>query len=204
MARYGDIVAVALPRSVEAVVAVWAIQKAGAAVLFAEGLSFGDILAAGATFGIAKEPAASSVRWLVPADPQVQADLTARPAHPVTYTDRVRPLTESDPAFVYRNASGTWATLTQAEALDRATTLRTENEIDYESTTFTTATIGLPAVDEFLTSSTAACPLRPPHRGPERRPRRGRSKPLVHHRGRLDRSGPRRGPHHQRLTVTRR
>ncbi|WP_157556766.1 non-ribosomal peptide synthetase, partial [Nocardia acidivorans] len=151
----GDIVAVALPRSVEAVVAVWAIQKAGAAVLFAEGLSFGDILAAGANFGIAEEPAASSVRWLVPADPKVQADLSARPAHPVTYTDRVRPLTESDPAFIYRDATGAWATLTQAEALDRAATLRTDNEIDYESTTFTTATLGLPAVDEFLTSSTA-------------------------------------------------
>ncbi|MCU1641820.1 MAG: Non-ribosomal peptide synthetase [Nocardia sp.] len=151
----GDIVAVALPRSVDAVVAVWAIQKSGAATLFAEGLSFGDILAAGANFGIAKEPAASSVRWLVPSDPKVQADLTARPAHPVTYTDRVRPLTESDPAFVYRAPTGTWATLTQTEALDRATTLRADHEIDYESTTFTTATTGLPAVDEFLTSATA-------------------------------------------------
>ncbi|MFC9996173.1 non-ribosomal peptide synthase/polyketide synthase [Nocardia sp. NPDC127526] len=151
----GDIVAVALPRSADAVVAVWAIQKAGAAALFAEGMSFGDILAAGAGFGIAQEPAASSVRWLVPSDPKVQADLSTRPAHPVTYTDRVRPLTEADPAFVYRTSDGTWATLTQTEALDRATTLRTDNDVDYESTTFTTAATGPAAIDEFLVAATA-------------------------------------------------
>ncbi|MFJ9743498.1 AMP-binding protein, partial [Streptomyces sp. NPDC101166] len=150
----GDIVAVALPHSVDAVVAVWAIQKAGAAALFADTLSFGDILAAGAGFGIALEPAASSVRWLVPSDPKVQADLTARPAHPVSYSDRVRPLSETDPAFIYRNADN-WATLTQSEALDRAATLRGDHEIDYESTTYTTASTGTAAIDEFLSSSTA-------------------------------------------------
>ncbi|MGV9415185.1 amino acid adenylation domain-containing protein, partial [Nocardia sp. NPDC003693] len=151
----GDIVAVALPRSVDAVVAVWAIQKAGAATLFADGLSFGDILAAGASFGIAQDPAASSIRWLVPADPKVQSDLAARPAHPVTYTDRIRPLSESDPAFVHRAADNTWATLTQAESLDRAATLRAEHDIDYESTTYTTATAGPAAIAEFLAVSTA-------------------------------------------------
>ncbi|WP_460728391.1 amino acid adenylation domain-containing protein, partial [Nocardia heshunensis] len=150
----GDIVAVALPHTVDAVVAVWAIHKAGAAVLYANGLSFGEILAAGAGFGIAQEPAASSVRWLVPSDPKVQADLATRPAHPVSYTDRVRPLSESDPAFIYRHAE-TWATLTQSEALDRAATLRADNEIDYESTTFTLSSTGLPAIGEFLASATA-------------------------------------------------
>nr|WP_306304988.1 non-ribosomal peptide synthetase [Nocardia concava] len=150
----GDIVAVALPHTVDAVVAVWAIQKAGAAALFADGLSFGEILAAGAGFGIAQEPAASSVRWLVPSDPKVQADLAARPAHPVSYTDRVRPLSETDPAFVYREGE-TWATLTQAEALERAANLRSEYELDYESTTYTTGSIGRAAIDEFLASSTA-------------------------------------------------
>jgi aryl carrier-like protein len=53
----GDIVAVALPRSVDAVVALWAVQKAGAAALFAHGLSFGEIVSAGAGFGITLEPA---------------------------------------------------------------------------------------------------------------------------------------------------
>ncbi|QLY32432.1 hypothetical protein H0264_09345 [Nocardia huaxiensis] len=48
--------------------------------IIADGLSFGEILAAGTGFGIALEPAASNVRWLVPSDPKIQADLTARPA----------------------------------------------------------------------------------------------------------------------------
>ncbi|WP_196223735.1 non-ribosomal peptide synthetase, partial [Nocardia seriolae] len=150
----GDIVAVALPHTVDAVVAVWAIHKAGAAVLFAHGLSFGEILAAGAGFGITQEPAASNVRWLVPSDPKIQADLATRPAHPVSYTDRVRPLSESDPAFIHRTAE-TWITLTQSEALDRAATLRADHEIDYESTTYTTASIGAAAINEFLASATA-------------------------------------------------
>lgn len=157
----GDIVAVALPHTVDAVVAVWAIHKAGAAVLFAHGLSFGEILAAGAGFGITQEPAASNVRWLVPSDPKIQADLATRPAHPVSYTDRVRPLSESDPAFIHRTAE-TWITLTQSEALDRAATLRADHEIDYESTTYTTASIGAAAINEFLASATAgALSVRP-------------------------------------------
>nr|WP_306307793.1 non-ribosomal peptide synthetase [Nocardia transvalensis] len=150
----GDIVAVALPRSVDAVVAVWAVQKAGAASLFADGLSFGEIVSAGAGFGITMEPAASSLRWLVPSDPKVRAELAAAATHPVSYADRVRPLHEDHPAFVLR-AGDAWTTLTQDEALDRADALREENEIDYESTTFTTATGGLPAVSEFLASATA-------------------------------------------------
>ncbi|WP_443093777.1 amino acid adenylation domain-containing protein [Nocardia uniformis] len=151
----GDVVAVALPRSVDAVVAAWAIHKAGAAVLFADNLSFGDILAAGAGFGIALEPAAKSVRWLVPTDPEIKADIAAAAAHPVSYADRVRPLTEDTPAFVHREADGTWATLTQTDALDRADALREEHEIDYESTLYTTATTGQAAVNEFLAVATA-------------------------------------------------
>ncbi|MFE3696844.1 hypothetical protein ACFXO7_03120, partial [Nocardia tengchongensis] len=89
-----------------------------------------------------------------PPPPPPPPDLAARPAHPVSYTDRVRPLSETDPAFVYRHAE-TWTTLTQSEALDRATTLRTDNEIDYESTTYTTASTGPAAIDEFLSSATA-------------------------------------------------
>ncbi|MGW4247872.1 hypothetical protein ACWELQ_35915, partial [Nocardia sp. NPDC004722] len=80
--------------------------------------------------------------------------ITDGPAHPVSYTDRVRPLSESDPAFIYQHAE-TWATLTQSEALDRAATLRADNEIDYESTTFTLSSTGLPAIHEFLASATA-------------------------------------------------
>ncbi|RDI51834.1 non-ribosomal peptide synthase/polyketide synthase, partial [Nocardia mexicana] len=151
----GDVVAVTLPRSVDAVVAVWAVQKAGAAALLAEGLSFGEIVSAGAGFGITLEPAASSVRWLVPSDPKVQAELAAAQTHPVSYADRVRPLHEDHPAFVLPDADGTWLTLTQDQALDRADALREANDIDYESTTFTTASAGPAAVSEFLSWTTA-------------------------------------------------
>ncbi|MBF6303164.1 AMP-binding protein, partial [Nocardia amamiensis] len=52
----GDVVAVALPRSVDAVVAVWAVQKAGAACLFAGDRTADELTAAGAGFGITREP----------------------------------------------------------------------------------------------------------------------------------------------------
>ena len=151
----GDIVAVALPRSVDAVVALWAVQKAGAAALFAHGLSFGEIVSAGAGFGIALEPAAKSVRWLVPTDPKVRAELAAAPGHPVSYADRLRPLQQDHPALMARRPDGTWLTLTQEQALDHAETLREDNEVDYESTTFTTATAGPAALAEFLAATTA-------------------------------------------------
>jgi hypothetical protein len=151
----GDIVAVALSHSVDAVVALWAVQKAGAAALFADGLSFGEIVSAGAGFGITQEPAASSLRWLVPSDPKVRTELAAAAAHPVTYADRVRPLHEDHPAFVVGAGDGAWITLTQADALTRAETVREEYGIDYESTTYTTAAAGQPALAEFLASATA-------------------------------------------------
>ncbi|MFJ9371510.1 amino acid adenylation domain-containing protein [Nocardia sp. NPDC101769] len=151
----GDVVAIALPHTVDAVVAVWAIHKAGAAVLYADGLSVGEILYAGAGFAITQEPTTGPVSWLVLADPQVQSDVTDRPAHRVSYTDRVRPLSESDPAFVYRDGAGGWVVLTQDEALARASDLCAVNDIDYTSATFTTAATGLPAIDEFLASTTA-------------------------------------------------
>ncbi len=150
----GDIVAVALPHSVDAVIALWAIQKAGAAALFAEGLSFGEIVSAGAGFGIALEPAAKSVRWLVPTDPKVRAEIDAAQPHPVSYADRVRPLADDHPAFVVRAADGL-RTLSQDQALAHADTLRGVHEIDYESTTYTTATAGPAALAEFLAAATA-------------------------------------------------
>ena len=98
---------------------------------------------------------AKSMRWLVPTDPKVQAELAAAPAHPVSYADRLRPLHEDHPALIARRADGSWFTLTQEQALDHAETLREDNGIDYESTTFTAATAGPAALAEFLTSATA-------------------------------------------------
>ncbi|WP_460726874.1 amino acid adenylation domain-containing protein, partial [Nocardia heshunensis] len=151
----GDIVAVDLPHAVDAVVAVWAIHKAGAATLFGHDLSAGEIRTAGASFGVTQESSPGPVRWLALTDPLVQSGITDRSAHRVSYTERVRPLSESDPAFVYDDGAGAWAVLTQTEALARASDLRRVNEIDYTSATYTTAATGLSAIDEFLASATA-------------------------------------------------
>ncbi|MBO0853965.1 MAG: amino acid adenylation domain-containing protein [Nocardia sp.] len=151
----GDTVAVALPHSVEAVVALWAIAKAGAAALFAHGLSGDEIASAGAQFGITDDPAGDAVRWLVPSDAEISADIQAAPAHPVSYADRVRPLHDDHPAFVIGTPDGTLRTLTQEESVRYAATLRADCEIDYESTTYTTASGGPAALAEFLASATA-------------------------------------------------
>src|SRR5690606_23923772 len=60
----GDVVAVAVPRSVDSVVAIWAVQKAGAAVLLAAGLDAAAVRSAGARFGVTREDRADDgVAW---------------------------------------------------------------------------------------------------------------------------------------------
>ncbi|MEV5838466.1 non-ribosomal peptide synthase/polyketide synthase, partial [Nocardia sp. NPDC052112] len=151
----GDVVALALPRSVDAVVAVWAIQKAGAACLFAGDLSAAEMATAGAIFGITLEPVDGPINWLVPSDPAVQAELATAPSHPVSYADRVRPLAEEHPAFVVLAADGTVRAFSQTEALEQAEQVRSEYDIDYESTTLTTAVSGRVAFLESLSAATA-------------------------------------------------
>ncbi|MFE7723777.1 amino acid adenylation domain-containing protein, partial [Nocardia rhizosphaerihabitans] len=148
----GDIVAISLPRSVDSVLAAWAIQKAGAAVLFAGELSGVEIAATGASYGISDAPVAGVAGdWLIL--PDVEAEIAAAAAHPVSYADRVRPLSEDHPAFV--SAAEANSTLTQSAALALAKTLRDTHGIDYECTTFTTHASGPAAIQEFLVSATA-------------------------------------------------
>ncbi|MGW6626178.1 amino acid adenylation domain-containing protein, partial [Nocardia sp. NPDC055002] len=149
----GDVVAISLPRSVDSVLAAWAVQKAGAAVLFAGELSGVEIAAAGALFGISAAPVAGVAgQWLILAD--VEDEIAAAAAHPVSYADRVRPLAEDHPAFV-QVSGDTTSTLTQSAAVALAETLRDEHGIDYECTTYTTHASGPAAIQEFLASSTA-------------------------------------------------
>jgi non-ribosomal peptide synthetase component F len=154
----GDTVAVALPHSVEQVLALWAVQKAGAAALLAGDLSSDEILSAGVDIAVTAEPADGSLRGLALAEPATQAALAAAAAHPVSDDDRVRPLHEDHPAFVLpaggSSTVSTQTVFTQTQALDRARTLCAENEIDYESVTYTTAVSGTAALTEFLTSAT--------------------------------------------------
>ncbi|MGW4633166.1 amino acid adenylation domain-containing protein, partial [Nocardia sp. NPDC004415] len=149
----GDVVAVSLPRGVDSVLAAWAVQKAGAAVLFAGELAGVEIAAAGATFGVSAEAVAGVAgEWLVLAD--IEDEIAAAAAHPVSYADRVRPLSEDHPAFVLATAEST-TTLTQSAALALAERLREEHGIDYECTTYTTHASGPAAVQEFLAAATA-------------------------------------------------
>ncbi|WP_067479292.1 AMP-binding protein [Nocardia amamiensis] len=151
----GDVVAVALPRSVDAVVAAWAVAKVGSACLFAGDLTAEELTAAGSGFGISSEPLADSdILWVSLEDAQVKRDLAAAASRPVFFGDRVRPLREEHPAFVVATA-GEMISLSQSEALAEAEWVREEYEIDYESTTFTTALSGLALLLEFLASTTA-------------------------------------------------
>ncbi|WP_141717963.1 non-ribosomal peptide synthetase, partial [Nocardia altamirensis] len=149
----GDTVAVALPHSVEQVVALWAVQKAGAATLFADGLAAGDILAVGAEVTITAEPTDGSGREIALAEPALQKEVAAAAAHPVSDAERVRPLDQDHPAFVLVTADSS-TVLTQTQALDRARALCAENAIDYEAVTYTTAAAGAAAFAEFLAAAT--------------------------------------------------
>uniref|UniRef100_UPI0038B3E71C non-ribosomal peptide synthase/polyketide synthase n=1 Tax=Nocardia caishijiensis TaxID=184756 RepID=UPI0038B3E71C len=149
----GDVVAVSLPRGVDSVLAAWAVQKAGAAVLFAGDLTGVELAAAGAAYGISAAPVAGVAgEWLVL--PDVEDEIAAAAAHPVSYADRIRPLAEDHPAFVQVTADTT-AVLTQSEAVALAERLRDEHGIDYECTTYTTHASGPAAIQEFLVSATA-------------------------------------------------
>ena len=67
------------------------------------------------------------------------------------YRDSVKP---EHTAFVHLK-DGIRTALTQTEALDLAIGVRDDNAIDYESTTYTTASTGRPALLEFLATATA-------------------------------------------------
>ncbi|MBC7302265.1 MAG: non-ribosomal peptide synthase/polyketide synthase, partial [Nocardia sp.] len=149
----GDVVAISLPRSVDSVLAAWAVHKAGAAVLFAGELSGVDLAAAGAAYGISATAVAGVAgQWFVLAD--VEDEIAAAAAHPVSYADRVRPLSEDHPAFV-QVAGETTTVIGQSAAVALAERLRDEHGIDYECTTYTTHASGAAAIQEFLVSSTA-------------------------------------------------
>ncbi|MFE1591216.1 amino acid adenylation domain-containing protein [Nocardia sp. NPDC058705] len=110
----GDVVALGFTRSIESVAAVWAVAKTGAAyvpvdpALPAERIAYlledsGTIL--GLTGTAHREQLGESVEWL---DVDAHRDsIAARPAHPISYLDRVRPLTDQHPAYVIYTSGST-------------------------------------------------------------------------------------------------
>ncbi|MFC9995247.1 amino acid adenylation domain-containing protein [Nocardia sp. NPDC127526] len=112
----GDVVAVGFTRSVESVLAVWAIAKTGAAYVPVDpGLPperRAYIVAdSGAILGLTDTAHhgefGTGIEWLDLADPALRQRVAARPAHPISYVDRVRALTEQHPAYVIYTSGST-------------------------------------------------------------------------------------------------
>ncbi|MBF6125074.1 amino acid adenylation domain-containing protein [Nocardia brasiliensis] len=112
----GDVVAIGIARSLQSVVAVWAIAKTGAAFVPVDPAYPTDrinhILSdSGAKVGLttsAHRPVlGTGVYWIELDDPVQSARIAARPEHPISYTDRVRPLDERHPAYVIYTSGST-------------------------------------------------------------------------------------------------
>ncbi|GGN85288.1 non-ribosomal peptide synthetase [Nocardia rhizosphaerihabitans] len=130
-------VAVDLPRGVDWAVAVWAVLKAGAAVLPVSGaLPVEPAAKIGITAGTAPE---CDFEWIVLDDPAIRTELSTQSARPVTYADRTRALRGGDPAFVGSDGVRSYDELATAGAQ-----VRTGTELTFEARTF-----GTSAADSF-------------------------------------------------------
>ncbi|GGN73725.1 non-ribosomal peptide synthase/polyketide synthase [Nocardia rhizosphaerihabitans] len=111
-----DIVAVGIPRSIESVLAVWAIAKAGAAWLPVDPSYPLDrithmVTDSGARVGLTVSDAQAALPgptdWLVLDELKLMADCAARSSDPVTDADRVRPLRAQHLAYVIYTSGST-------------------------------------------------------------------------------------------------
>ncbi|MFF3566821.1 AMP-binding protein [Nocardia jiangxiensis] len=112
----GDVVAVGMGRSIESVLSVWAIAKAGAACAPVDPAGpperIARILAeSGAALGLTttgyRADLGDDVEWLELDEARTSERIAARAAHPISYTDRVRLLTEQHPAYLVHPADST-------------------------------------------------------------------------------------------------
>ncbi|MGN2641702.1 non-ribosomal peptide synthetase [Nocardia takedensis] len=112
----GDVVALGLTRSLESVLAVWAVAKTGAAYVPVDPTLPTErraylIADSGAVLGLTvtarRDRFDTAIDWLELDDPAQRARIEARPAHPVSYLDRVRALTEHHAAYVLYTSGST-------------------------------------------------------------------------------------------------
>nr|WP_239003947.1 non-ribosomal peptide synthetase [Nocardia panacis] len=112
----GDVVAIGIARSIESVLAVWSIAKTGAAYVPVDPSYPADRIAhmvtdSGAVLGLTtsahRAALGSALYWMELDDPVQAARIEAHPAHPISYTDRVRPLDERHPAYVIYTSGST-------------------------------------------------------------------------------------------------
>ncbi|MEV0295979.1 amino acid adenylation domain-containing protein [Nocardia sp. NPDC050710] len=112
----GDVVAVGFTRSLESVLAVWAVAKAGAAYVPVDPTQPPErsaylVADSGAVLGLTDSThrgrLGAGIEWLELDDPVHRERIAARPAHPISYIDRVRTLTEQHPAYVIYTSGST-------------------------------------------------------------------------------------------------
>ncbi|NEW43749.1 non-ribosomal peptide synthetase [Nocardia cyriacigeorgica] len=112
----GDVVAIGIARSLESVLAVWAVAKTGAAYVPVDPGYPADrinhiVSDSGAAIGLttmAHRPVlGTGVYWVVLDDPVLSERIEKRPSHPISYADRVRPLDERHPAYVIYTSGST-------------------------------------------------------------------------------------------------
>ncbi|MFQ6398347.1 amino acid adenylation domain-containing protein [Nocardia sp. KC 131] len=112
----GDLVAIAITRCVESVLAVWAVAKTGAAYVPIDPAYPADRIAhilsdSQVVFGLTTQAHRAglgrSVYWIELDDPVVAERFAVRPEHPISYAERVRPLVETHPAYVIYTSGST-------------------------------------------------------------------------------------------------
>ncbi|GGK49705.1 hypothetical protein GCM10011591_21490 [Nocardia camponoti] len=112
----GNTVAIAITRSIESVLAVWAVARTGATFVPVDPMYPADriefmLADSNATLGLTTSAHRSglgdTVTWLELDDPAVQAQIAAQPTHPFWYGDRIRPLTPNHPAYLIYTSGST-------------------------------------------------------------------------------------------------
>ncbi|MFI7671675.1 amino acid adenylation domain-containing protein [Nocardia sp. NPDC049526] len=112
----GDYVAMGITRSVESIVALWAIAKSGAAYVPVDPNYPAEriqhiVTDSGAAHGLTtsahRAKLGTSAYWIELDDPVVSERIAARPDHPVSYADRVRAVNENHPAYVIYTSGST-------------------------------------------------------------------------------------------------
>ncbi|WP_330228571.1 amino acid adenylation domain-containing protein [Nocardia sp. NBC_00508] len=112
----GDTVAIGMTRSIESVLAVWAVAKTGAAYVPVDPAYPPERIAhilsdSGAVLGLTvtahRQALGSGVDWVELDDPAHAARIAERPGHPISYADRVRPVDPRHPAYVIYTSGST-------------------------------------------------------------------------------------------------
>nr|WP_245545701.1 non-ribosomal peptide synthetase [Nocardia higoensis] len=115
----GDCIAMGIARSVESVTSLWAVAKTGATYVPVDPAYPADRIAhiltdSGARVGLTTSAHRSTLiaagvelEWIELDDSDQLARVAAHPAHPISYADRVRPLTADHPVWIIYTSGST-------------------------------------------------------------------------------------------------